>query len=593
MATNQITISFIPCTPTPTEGYLVFYRPIGGIGPYRTAGPFLSSPAVFTDDEDGDGQEYEGYIIAHCGGAEFGNDIPFSTGGAPIEGSEAESDSAPPPDELFTFTNLTEDYSRPFAGSFLWQEQSGSQIVSGVEPPLSEYRRFSYMDLGNTASGVYDWTKFDNKFKTAINAGRTFSFGFMHLYPDPDLGGFNEINENYTGFDNNTSASNTGHSTLPSWALDTMQKWVGPSDDWCPYYSDPAYHAYLNEVHADVTAHIMATSYVAEGGPHIGEMVQFRDVVDFVEIRGVGSYGEWHHGNFLNPGQTIEDDFPAGAFGDAADFIAIIDAHVDNFPDWPLVIIFNSFDHEMLDHTRIPNAVGVYAMTVQNDWGPLGYRNDHFSDWYPNSSGYYDNQYQQLHPEEFSPGVDMADVIMARYLLSPIIGEFPGGPVQGECGSNFCASPEEAAFYHYAMEGNGNFGPSPGANAAVQEGFAVSGHIVRPAGGGYSLTETNFYITIDWENAGSSPSYDKSFVTTFQLRSGAAVVWEAESDFNVFRFFGIDTEIDAYTRPALANGTYELFITFPDSRGEYRAPFPLGIEGRVDGAYKLADVVFS
>lgn len=594
MATNQLTITFTPCSPAPTEGYLIFYRPIGGIGAYRVAGPFTTSPAIFEDEGDPDGQEYEGYIISHCGGPLFGNDIPFDTIVGPLDGSDAESDSAPPPDEFFSFTPLTEDYSRPFAGSFRWNENSGAQIVSGVVPPLNYYRRFTPMDLGNSASGVYNWTKFDDKVKTAINAGQTFSFGIMTLYPDPDLGGFNLINENYTAFDNNTAASNTGHSALPSWALATMQKWVGPSDDWNPYYSDAAYHAYLNELHGDITAHINSTSYLAEGGPHIGETVQFADVIEYVDVRGVGAYGEWHHGNFLNPGQTIEDDFPSGAFGDAADFNAIIDSHVDQFPDWPLVIIFNSFDHEMLPHTRIPNAVGVHAMTVQNDWGPLGYRNDHFADWYPSSSGYYDNQYQQLHPEEFSPGVDMADVIMARYLLAPVLGEPPGGPVDGECGSDFCEGPDEAAFYHYAYVGNGNYGGSPGANAAMQEAFEIMGHIVRPTGGGYSLTPTNFYITIDWANFGSAPSYDKSFVTTFQLRSGASVVWTAPSDFNVFRFFGTDTEIDAYTRPALGAGVYELYIIFQDSRGGYRAPFPLGIEGREsDGAYKLADVVFS
>src|SRR6186997_1839388 len=120
MATNQITITFTPCTPTPSEGYLIFYRPLGGIGPYRIAGPFTSSPAVFTDDNDPDGQEYEGYIIAHCGGAVLGNDITFETGST-ISGSEGgDIDSAPPPDFLFSFTTLTEDYSRPFAGSFRW-----------------------------------------------------------------------------------------------------------------------------------------------------------------------------------------------------------------------------------------------------------------------------------------------------------------------------------------------------------------------------------------------------------------------------------------------------------------------------------------
>lgn len=640
---NQITINFIPCTPTPSNGYIVFYREAGSLDLYTEAGPFFTSPAIITDTVYADGTTYEGIVFSDCGD-EFGPGVPFTSepgGSASVSVSAPESEACvsytnnqvsaivdvswfdcdgtvhtneaiDPAESIciqpgtlageniglltedgpcgefveFAFTPLEEDYSRPFAGSFRWNENSGAQIVSGVPDPLNYYRRFTPMDLGNTASGVYDWTKFDDKVKAAINAGQTFSFGFMTLYPDPDLGGFNEINEDYTGFDDNTGSSNTGHSALPSWVLDDIQKWVGPSGDWAPYYNDAAYIAYIAELHGDVKDHINATSYVAEGGPHIGETVEFADVIEFVEIRPCGSYGEVHHGNFLNPGQTIDSDFPAGAMGTTASLNQIIDNHVSTITDWPLVVIFNIFDHMMLDHTRIPTAVGAHVLEVENDWGPVGYRNDHFADWYPSEPGYYDNQYQQFHPT-------LSAQIMSRYLQAPVVGEPPGGPVNGECGSPFCEGPDEAEFYHYAMVGNGNYGGSPGANAAMQEAFKVMGHIIRPTGGSANLNDVQLNISIDWENFGTAPSYDKSFVTTFELRSGASVVWTDTSAFNVFLFVGAETVNDTFARPVLAPGDYDLWITFPDNRGGYRAPFPLGIEGRTDGAYLLGTITFT
>lgn len=80
MATNQITITFTPCSPAPAGGYRVFYRPDGNVGPYREYPTgFTSSPIVFTDELDPPDQIYEGYLISNCGGGVFGDQVPFVT----------------------------------------------------------------------------------------------------------------------------------------------------------------------------------------------------------------------------------------------------------------------------------------------------------------------------------------------------------------------------------------------------------------------------------------------------------------------------------------------------------------------------------
>lgn len=609
MATNQITITFETCEPTPSGGYLIFYRPIGSLDPYREAGPFFTSPAIFTDIEDPENQQYEGFIQSDCGGGNLGNEIPFETAAAPPpdSGSDSVSDSgsAPPdsgspsePDSesgeefFFTFEPLVDDYSRPFAGSYRWNENSGSQIVPDVPAPLCYYRRFTPMDFGNSASGVYDWTKFDDRVKEAINAGQTFGFGIMYLYPDPDLGGFNEINEDYVGFDNVISGSNTGHSAMPSWVLDDLIKFVGPSGDWCANYNDVGFVAYLNELHADITAHINATSYVAEAGPHDGETIQFADVIEYVDVRGVGSYGEWHHGNFLAVDETIADDFPAGYFPTEATFEAIIDSHVNNFPDWPLAIIFHVFDHGTFDNTEIPLATGEYALDQSNNWGPLGWRNDHFGDDQGGDPGGYDIQVLDDHPTR------SAD-IMSRFETSPIIAEPPGYAHSSDCGFPQCKAPFLVDKYHYAYPGNGNYGGDPAANTegAMQDAFEIAGHIIRPNEGSATLGPTTITVELEFQNYGSAPAYDH-FEGRLLLKSGATIVWTSGvMDFDPFRFWNNgnpQTFDDTFTKPALSPGTYTLHMQFTDPKNGYRAPFPFGVEGRDgDGAYLLGNVVFS
>lgn len=79
MALNRLTVTFIPCTPSPANGYSVFFRPIGSDDDYRDGGNFVSSPAVIDDINDPEGTDYEGYIRGDCGNGNFGLNTPFTT----------------------------------------------------------------------------------------------------------------------------------------------------------------------------------------------------------------------------------------------------------------------------------------------------------------------------------------------------------------------------------------------------------------------------------------------------------------------------------------------------------------------------------
>lgn len=79
MANNQLTIEFTACTPTPANGYQLFYRPVGDAGAYRDGGLHATSPIVIVDTDDPDDTQYEGYIVSDCGDGLFGNHIPFET----------------------------------------------------------------------------------------------------------------------------------------------------------------------------------------------------------------------------------------------------------------------------------------------------------------------------------------------------------------------------------------------------------------------------------------------------------------------------------------------------------------------------------
>lgn len=92
---NTITVNFIPCSPTPPNGYNIQWRVAGSADPYTDAGNFTESPAIFTDDTNPVGTNYEGIIRSDFtesgeSGNRYCNDLSWTTvvesGGSGEEG---------------------------------------------------------------------------------------------------------------------------------------------------------------------------------------------------------------------------------------------------------------------------------------------------------------------------------------------------------------------------------------------------------------------------------------------------------------------------------------------------------------------------
>lgn len=106
---NYITINFIPCDPTPANGYRLTWRVAGSGGGYTDEGLFTDTPIQFVDNINPAGTCYEGFLQSDCtesgeSGSNLGNAIPWST---PCEESGAAS-------------NYTIDLNNPCVGGVPW-----------------------------------------------------------------------------------------------------------------------------------------------------------------------------------------------------------------------------------------------------------------------------------------------------------------------------------------------------------------------------------------------------------------------------------------------------------------------------------------
>lgn len=84
------------------------------------------------------------------------------------------------------------DFLGPLRSVHYWLGTSGTSSmdvpISGAwTSPLDHYARFQWRQI-ESDTGTFDFTRFDNEFKSAINAGRKFSFGIMTLCPPSNCG---------------------------------------------------------------------------------------------------------------------------------------------------------------------------------------------------------------------------------------------------------------------------------------------------------------------------------------------------------------------------------------------------------------------
>jgi hypothetical protein len=483
------------------------------------------------------------------------------------------------------FSNIDFFYT-PGRGAEQWHYGNDVNVPdeNTSSPRTDYYRRFQWSQFENATQDAYNWKDFDTAMHEAIRARQKFSFGIMTAFE----GVFPE-GDGYLEFDN-------GYASYPGYLHTLMQSetnkdWRaghnGAGADptctdcmWVPNWNSDYYLNRWGALNRALAQHIATTSYLG---------VPYANVIQYVDIRGYGNYGEWHTIGYLDN----VDNSPAGTRIAVASQKRIIDSVVAAFPNYPLVVMIAAFESYKSFFVGIKNdsAIAHYVLTQSNNWGKFGWRKDSYgseeaylSSIMENNDGHYQ-------------GVRFDTAIMNRYKYSPIVGE-PNG------GTRMTVLPYQVRLYHTNSFGNGNYladltNGTDASDDSVRLASKLAGYRVLLDSGRITTTiipGTSFQLKLYWKNVGLNPPYE-NWSAGFQLKNaGGTVVWTASSSMVVKGFQPNSTAsiTDNLTLPGnLTAGAYTLSLIIKDPNG-YRDPLPLAISGRNnDGSYDLKTITVS
>ena len=468
--------------------------------------------------------------------------------------------------KAFNFSEIpfgNTDLVNPGRGAEQWHGAVEVDVPQeGVKTtPYDVYHRFVWTRLEGATQGSYNWTYFDNLVNAAIAKKQKMSFGIMTSYPE------GTSSEGLAYFDG-------GYAAYPQYLHNMMQSesvkdWRKGST-WTPNYNSSSYHARLLALHKALDAHIKSKGW--------------QKVIQFVDIRGYGSWGEWNSSSLVNH----TNEYPSGTFPTAASLKKIVDAHTQGFPDFPLVAMIAAFDANLLGIVNNPPEIAHYILTTKNNWGPIGWRRDQWG-----ATDQYLKDYLENNNRSYN-GVVLKNLIMERWKTSPITGE--PAPF-----SNDMADLErQIRLYHATSFGNGNYGATP--NSTVRErvraASKASGYRYKITTGEAPMTikrGTAFNIRANWQNVGLAPTYENWDVVYELQNSSNKAVWTGKSTKVLKRFLPASTAtqtIDKLIVPAtVAAGTYKLVLRVKDPT-DYRPNMQLAITGKnADGSYTLVSSV--
>lgn len=497
----------------------------------------------------------------------------------------------------FSPISTWEDIIAPGRGAEQWH--NGSMAISNPadnnnQASLDVYYRFTWNKLENR-QGDYRWEYFDDLVRNAIDKGQKFSFGIMSCYPQgsgsPGVLEYDNGNSAYPEYlhwlmqgESNSDWKTNGYGSTTGYGT------------WVPNWNSPNYLSRLRALHEALYAHINSTYYTANKGPNAGKTIAFKNAIFSIDIRGYGAWGEWHSASIVNHVQN----YPSGRAATTATLKKIIDHHADVFTNHPLSLMISVFDGERLFNTFTPKEVGAYALQRTNNWGLFGWRRDNWG-----ATDKYLDTYLRDNLNFFGNSGPFNAQIMERWKYAPITGEPPGW-ASSLLGCFYDDLERQLREYHATSMGNGNFGVSNLAECAKQNirsafraaGYRIvleSGSMTRDVKAGANLT-----ISLNWKNIGIAPTYE-DWNVVFELRNGSNnVVWSGNSSFSPGRKGSTlpllpssqaKQVTDYFTLPSnIPQGDYRLCLVIKDP-SNYRAPFPLAIQGRnTDGSYTLKNI---
>lgn len=466
------------------------------------------------------------------------------------------------------------DIIRPGCGPEQWHNKTERipyptelQPVS-IENSLEVYYRFPWSQL-ETGSGVYNWDFFDGLIRTAMNNNQKLSFGIYSHRPETGATGRVSFGTNVGYYPVHL------HNKMQAEAnKDFLQNGV-----WMPNYNSPAYLSALFGLNKAVRDHLVNTKIAPAAGPNAGKSITAGDAVYCIDVRGFGSWGEWHFGS---TGLTW-DTWPAGRQPTAASLKAIIDAHTKTFDLWPLVMMIAAYDGGYTGinvFARIPE-VAHYALTARNAWGAVGFRRDQWGA----TDGYLHNL-MAGNNLTYNGSVPFKTMILEKYKYAPVTGE----PMPN-AGIDMTDLLNQVNLYHATSIGNGNYGGYPAdinKRERIRTAFKNLGYKLRIESGTFTNTNTSVSVTLNWRNGGIGPAYEDWNVEYILSGIKHTSLFKPK----LFQPSTVATPVDTFTF-ALPAGSYTLAVRVTDPKG-YRQPMPVyNATRQADGSYLLGTVVVS
>lgn len=468
------------------------------------------------------------------------------------------------------FTPETGYIELPFARVEQWFDQNYAAIPTTAAPAqrLDVYWRFLWTQIEGPTAGSYSWVKLDQVFNAAIQKRQRVGIGiFLHC-----PGGCDPFNGPvfYDGFSSGYPLYL--HQLMQAESVkDAAIGTTAGNRAWVPNWNSTNFLNRLQALAFAIRDHINATSFNG---------VPYKSVLNYVDVRVMGSYGEWHHAGIVDN----MNQYPAGMRPVVSTYKRIIDIHISAFPNNPLVMLLGALDAERLNNTLTPVEVTNYALTVANNWGPLGIRADQQGSLQWNDPDNYVNQYMQNNTKNWQGGPLFNTYTMNRWKTSPLVGE----PENNSDNPNLQTLVAQAQLYRRNSVGNGNFTRSTGADQNMRNAANVMGYRLAPAGGKIVYSGSAVVITINWQNTGMTPIYE-TWETVLQIVNSTGQVVQTKISTFKPRLFqpasGGTTITDSL--PGLPVGSYTAVLTVRDPTG-YRTPLPLFIKGRnPNGSYTL------